>query len=214
MTDINAGIWMQELEAKLAETFGSRLVLVGLQGSRARGEARPESDIDSVVLIEDLSSAELEPYRQIIESMPHADLACGFIGSPQVLASWPRHDVFNLVMDTRVLRGSFAFMDTAFTAEDALHSARVGASEIYHALCHTLAFEPEAQDAVLAACVKNAFFVMRAMAFARTGEYPNSRARMHTMANATERLLLDAYDDPANADAETLLTWAEAIIRN
>ncbi len=213
MADIIVDAWMQELESKLTEAFGSRLALVGLQGSRSRNEARPDSDIDSVVLIDSLSTTDLETCRSIIAGMPHADLACGFIGSPETVAAWPRHDVFNLVMDTRTIRGSFAFMDTAFTAEDALLSARVGASEIHHALCHTLAFEPEALDAVLAACVKNAFFVMRALTFARTGEYPESRARMRQLANDAERALLDAHDAPANVDADALLAWTAGIIQ-
>ena len=79
--------WMDELTKKLLDAFGSRLVLVGIQGSRARGEAKETSDIDAVVLIEGLNSVDVQCYREIVAALPHAELACGFIGSPAVLAS-------------------------------------------------------------------------------------------------------------------------------
>ena len=40
--------WMKQLEAALREQFGERLFFLGLQGSRARGEAGPDSDIVAV----------------------------------------------------------------------------------------------------------------------------------------------------------------------
>lgn len=52
--DIDA--WMNDLIDQLKTEFKERLVLVGLQGSRARGEQREDSDIDIVVVIEDLNA--------------------------------------------------------------------------------------------------------------------------------------------------------------
>ena len=112
-------VWMNDLIDQLKIEFKERLVLVGLQGSRARGEQREDSDIDAVVIVEDLDADDLALYRSIVQRMPHAELACGFIGSPDALAAWPRHDVFNLVNDTSIRYGSFYFMDTEFTAEEA-----------------------------------------------------------------------------------------------
>ena len=43
--------WMNDLIEQLRIGFKERLVLVGLQGSRARGEQREDSDIDVVVVI-------------------------------------------------------------------------------------------------------------------------------------------------------------------
>lgn len=216
MMDIDIESWMRVLQEKLADVFGNRLMLVGIQGSRSRGEARETSDIDSVVVIEGLSPEDIEIYRGIVATMPHAELACGFIGSPDVLAAWPRHDVFNLVNDTRVLAGSFDFMDINFTREDALLAAKTGASEIYHALCHTMAFEPETLPEVVEACVKNAFFIMRALVFARTREYPRTRARMRELATSQERAFLDVYDASSVVDdtalAADLLLWAHDVI--
>ena len=208
--DIDA--WMNNLIEQLMIEFKERLVLVGLQGSRARGEQREDSDIDIVVVIEDLNAHDLASYRSVVQRMPHAGLACGFVGSPDVLAAWPRHDVFNLVNDTNIRYGSFDFMDTKFTAEEAKLAADACASGIYHALCHTAVFEPNMLPDLLQGCLKSVFFGIRAKHFAQTGEFVNSRAQLSDLANDDEKKLLQAYNGDAQMDnqelASRLLQWS------
>ena len=208
--DIDA--WMNDLIDQLKTEFKERLVLVGLQGSRARDEQREDSDIDIVVVIEDLNADDLASYRSVIQKMPHAELACGFIGSPDVLAAWPRHDVFNLANDTDIRYGSFDFMDTEFTAEEAKLAADACASEIYHALCHTAVFEPNMLPDLLQGCLKSVFFGIRAKHFAQTGEFVNSRVQLLNLVNDSERWLLQAYDKDVQMDnkelASKLLRWS------
>lgn len=92
-SNMNAFSWAEDAADKLKEGFGSRLAFVGLQGSRARGEESEASDIDLVVLIEDLDGGDLRACKSIIQSMSHAELACGFVGSPSILENWPRHEL-------------------------------------------------------------------------------------------------------------------------
>lgn len=86
--------WAHNATDKLSTEFGSRLVFVGIQGSRARGEARDGSDIDLVVLLDHVDADDLARYHSVIQTMPHSELACGFVGSERVLAAWPRHELF------------------------------------------------------------------------------------------------------------------------
>lgn len=208
--DIDA--WMNDLIDQLKTEFKERLVLVGLQGSRARGEQREDSDIDVVVVVEDLNADDLVSYRSIVQRMPHAELTCGFIGSPDALAAWPRHDVFNLVNDTNVRYGSFDFMNTKFTVEEARLAAETCASEIYHALCHTVVFEPNLLPDILQGCLKSIFFGIRAKHFAQTGKFVNSRVQLLNLVNDSERWLLQAYDKDVQMDnkelASKLLRWS------
>lgn len=206
-------VWMNDLIDQLKTEFKERLVLVGLQGSRARGEQREDSDIDVVVVVEDLNADDLASYRSVIQKMPHAELACGFIGSPDVLAAWPQHDVFNLVNDTDIRYGSFDFMDAEFPAEEAKLAADACASEIYHALCHTAVFEPNMLPDILQGCLKSIFFGIRAKHFAQTGKFVNSRVQLLNLVNDSERWLLQAYDKDVQMDnkelASRLLQWSK-----
>ena len=49
--------WMDLFLKELQNVFKNRLVFVGLQGSRGRGEGRPDSDIDVVVVLDRLTPA-------------------------------------------------------------------------------------------------------------------------------------------------------------
>lgn len=60
MLDINA--WMEDFQRALAQTFPGRLWFVGLQGSRARGEATAASDIDVVVVLDTLTAEDIRRY--------------------------------------------------------------------------------------------------------------------------------------------------------
>lgn len=63
-------VWMNDLIDQLMIEFEERLVLVGLQGSRARGEQREDSDIDVVVIVKDLNVEDFASYRSVIQKMP------------------------------------------------------------------------------------------------------------------------------------------------
>ena len=57
MVEITA--WMDQFVQTLSNAFGERVWFVGLQGSYGRGEATEASDIDTVVILDTLSPAEL-----------------------------------------------------------------------------------------------------------------------------------------------------------
>jgi predicted nucleotidyltransferase len=51
---------LSRLRAALDEVYGARIERVVLYGSRARGDARPDSDYDVAVFLEDLTSFDEE----------------------------------------------------------------------------------------------------------------------------------------------------------
>lgn len=80
--------WMALLQDRLLETFGDRVVFVGLQGSHARGEATEGSDIDTVVILDSVCPEDIVSYRGILDSMPRRELACGFLSGVGELSGW------------------------------------------------------------------------------------------------------------------------------
>ena len=53
--------WVNEFLSALNKQFGNRVWFVGLQGSFARGEATENSDIDMVVILDELSASDVTP---------------------------------------------------------------------------------------------------------------------------------------------------------
>ena len=88
MVDIEK--WLKEALEKLKEQFNERLMFVGLQGSYARGEATEESDIDIVVVLNELSISDLQAYRKIVQDLPYPEKACGFVSGRDEIANWPK----------------------------------------------------------------------------------------------------------------------------
>ena len=78
--------WMDLFLKELQNVFKNRLVFVGLQGSRGRGEGRPDSDIDVVVVLDRLTPADLDAYEGLLDRLPNRELVCGFVSGRQELA--------------------------------------------------------------------------------------------------------------------------------
>ena len=73
---VNIEKYISCLIARLKDRFGDRLLYVGLQGSYLRGEATESSDLDIMVIIDELSVSDLNAYRVIIESMEYSEKSC------------------------------------------------------------------------------------------------------------------------------------------
>lgn len=218
---MDAFAWAEEATGKLKTGFGERLRFVGIQGSRARGEAREDSDIDLVVLLDHVDAGDLVRYRAIVQSMPRSELACGFVGSERVLAAWPRHELFQFYHDTHAIFGALPDV-SPFTEADALEAARIGASGIYHATCYACVFDGDAADGILESLFKGAFFTLQALQFVRTGAYPHTKAELAAQLEGDEARILEVGRDwqahRPKDDVERrelvglLLRWSEGVI--
>ena len=71
MADVDMKSWVRAFESQMKAEFGSRVCFLGLQGSRARGEAHAGSDIDAVAILDKMSLDELARYRAVLEKLPH-----------------------------------------------------------------------------------------------------------------------------------------------
>ena len=69
MIDIN--VWMNDFLLRLNEVFENRIWFVGLQGSYGRGEATEASDIDVVVILDELNASDIQTYQNMLDTLPH-----------------------------------------------------------------------------------------------------------------------------------------------
>lgn len=162
-------IWTKTLTEKLLAAFGDRVVFIGLQGSRGRGEARPSSDIDMVVVLNEMTFEDLSAYGALLESMPEKELACGFISGKKELLGWLPSELFTLYHDTVPIYGTLDFIKGYFTKNDAAAAVATSACAIYHGCCHNFLYEKSGE--LLSALYKSAFFTLRAELYCKTGRY-------------------------------------------
>ena len=165
---MDLAMWLPQFTHAMEEAFGERLLFLGLQGSRARGEALADSDIDTVVILDHLTGEDLEHFRSAVQILPYREKLCGFVSGAEVLAAWDRGELFQSVRDTVPLRGDLSTLVPPTGWEEAKKAVHTGACAIYHGCCHNLLYERSRES--LAALYKTARFTLRAKAWADSGK--------------------------------------------
>ena len=139
---INAEEYIERLTELLKSEFDTRLVYVGLQGSYLRGEATTDSDIDIMVVIDNLTVSDLKRYRNIIESMGDSDKSCGFICSKADLANWNPLEICNLIHGTKDHYGKLCELVPVYSELDIRNFVKLSVNNLYHEICHRYIHRP------------------------------------------------------------------------
>ena len=212
MIDIND--WINRFLKILNDTFGERVWFVGLQGSYNRGEARNTSDIDVVVILDQLSAADIQKYNAMLDTLPNRELICGFVSGKNELLDWEPSDLFQFYHDTTPIKGSLEEV-VAVVDETAVNRAiKIGACNIYHGCVHNMVHE-KSEDA-LKALYKSASFVVQAIAFKQTGKYVKHQSELRYVVSTDERVIVDTFLNLKNGGmvdfnsmSEALFAWAK-----
>lgn len=219
--EINLNEWCGEFLSKLEKVFGDALVFAGLQGSRGRGEAAADSDIDLVVVLAELTGRELELYSGIISSMPYSEKACGFICGAEELRAWSPSELFLLYHDTAPLYGSLGFITPASWKAAAEKALKDGACAIYHGCCHNRLYARDMET--LSALYKAAFFTARVKHYCETGIFLKKLSELTPVAGGADLEILAGFDAFRNGEAragdfdklsDALAAWSSGVIKS
>lgn len=205
--DINR--WMERAAAALHEEFGERLLVVGLQGSMRRGEAKPSSDIDILIVLDELTVADLSRCRSVLEALPEGHRAHGFTCGRAELAAWPRSEIFAFAQDVRNYYGDLDPLLPAVERRDIEDGARIAVAGLYHAVAHTLMSESEPNEQ-REGLRKMLFYAMLQTAYLRCGTFAATRAELLGLLDDAESSLLTSAEDSFSVG---VLEWAARQLR-
>lgn len=218
---MNIESWMDLLLKELQIVFENRLVFVGLQGSRGRGEGRPDSDIDVVVVLDRLTTADLDAYEGLLDRLPNRELVCGFVSGRQELAAWERSELFQFVRDTRPWLGSLDEILPPVEQRDIQKAVHAGACGIYHAAVHNRLHDRSVS--MLGELYKQVGFLLQAKHFLETGEDLTRPRELLPRLGEEDRAVLVGRERAAalsgpetpefRALCETLISWSSRLIR-
>lgn len=172
--------WCAMLEKKLKETFGARLYFFGLQGSCRRGEAGPDSDIDLVVIFDQINVQTLCEYQAVLGTMPCGEKACGFVCGWAELLHWPVYDALQLFYDTQPIYGTLEAIKKRITRERVAEAVAIGAANLYHAACHQRVFQPYSEQPP-ASLYKEGMFLLRTYALYVTGTFAKTHRELEQL---------------------------------
>ena len=189
MIEIN--VWMQQFLAALDETFEDRVWFAGLQGSYGRGEATQASDIDMVVILDELSAADVQLYNSMLDTLPHRELLCGFLSGKRELLHWDASDLFQLYYDTTPIRGSLDALLPLLDETAVRRAIRLGVCNLYHGCVHNMLYDKS--ENILRGLYKSTSFVVQAICFQQTGRYVRHQNELLSMVEADEQFVLKTF---------------------
>ena len=207
MIDITA--WMNDFLASLNEAFANRVWFVGLQGSYGRGEATEMSDIDIVVILDEFSAADVQAYNNLLDTMSHRELICGFISGKKELMNWEPSDLFQFFHDTTPIKGSLEEVSAVIDESAVNRAIKIGACNIYHGCVHNMLHEKS--DDILVGLYKSASFVVQAIVFKQTGNYVSRQKDLLRLASSDEQAILETFINLKNGGAADFNSMSEAL---
>ena len=189
MIDITT--WMQKFLHSLNETFANRVWFVGLQGSYGRGAACDTSDIDIVVILDELTTSDIQKYNAMLNTLPHRELICGFVSGKDELLHWEPSDLFQFYYDTTPIKGSLDELLPLLDKVAVERAIKIGACNIYHGCVHNMLHE-KSED-ILRGLYKSASFVVQAIVFKQTGKYVKHQKELLLVASPDEQAIVDTF---------------------
>ncbi len=188
---VNIQNYISRLTELLKDRFDQRLLYVGLQASYLRGEATEDSDIDIMVILDELTVHDLDAYRAIIRSMESYDKSCGFICGEKDLANWNPLEIRNLLGSTKDYFGRLCDFVPAYTREDLRNFVKMSLNNLYHELCHRyIHADRAANEAALPFTYKGVFFILQNLHCLRTGNFLGTRAELLEALEGEDRAVL------------------------
>ena len=208
MIDFTA--WMKNFLHTLNETFRGRVWFVGLQGSYGRGEATNTSDIDVVVILDELSALDIKTYNNMLNTLPHRELICGFLSGKDEILNWEPSDLFQFCNDTTPVKGNLDEVLAIVDKSDVDRAIKIGVCNIYHGCVHNMLHE-KSED-VLKGLYKSASFVVQAIVFKQTGKYIKHQKELLQVVSSNEQDITHTFLKLKNGEAVDFSQMSEALL--
>ncbi len=213
--------YLSQLTVLLQRQFHARLLYVGLQGSYLRGEATEHSDIDIMVILDELSVSDLNLYRTIIQSMEHSDKSCGFICSKSDLANWNPLEIQHLLNGTKDYYGVLREFVPAHTEHDIRNFVKLSLNNLYHEICHRYIHGEVHQNiARLPGSYKSVFFIFQNLYYLKHGKYIATKAELLPLLEGKNYAVMERSMELNNGIAhkfsdsfELLFTWCQETLK-
>ena len=218
MIEVNQ--YLTRLTHKLQEQFSKRLLYVGLQGSYLREEADENSDIDVMVLLDDLRPEDLDSYREIIKDLPESQKACGFLCGKEEMAHWNPLEICQLLHTTKDCYGTLQDFTPEYTLEDEQNYVKVSLNNLFHELCHRYLYESREENiSALPYSYRSVFYLLQNIHYLKTGEFQKTKRELLKALDGLDREVLEMAIQLRNAQEydfdlayRLLFRWCQEMI--
>lgn len=209
--------YISSLMELLKVAYQERLLYVGLQGSYLRGEATENSDIDIMVVISDMSVADLAKYREAISSLEDYDKSCGFICGIEELKNWNPLEICHLLHTTKDYYGTLARLLPEYTENYVRNFVKMSLGNLYHEICHRYIHAPKEKNIdKLPYTYRSVFFILQNLYYLDSGKFIGTKKELREVLSGKDGLVLDTAISLSNGTEfdfdeafDLLFTWCK-----
>ena len=213
MFDLNG--YLAGLIRSCRSAFGERLLYMGLQGSYLRGEAREDSDIDVMVILDRFSVRDMDTYRGILKETGLYERSCGFICGKEEMENWNPLEVCQLRHTTKDLVGALEPFLPPAVREDEINYVKLSLGDLYHELCHRYIHADRDRNAAkFRGTCKRAFYLVQNLHYLETGDFLLRKKDLAAAVTQEDRQVLGSADLPDGYDFDRafarLFAWCQS----
>ena len=184
-----------------------------------RGEASENSDIDVMMILDELSVKDMDEYREILEKLGHYEKSCGFICGRDEMTRWNPLEVCQLLHTTKDVYGALADHLPKASRGDEIAYVKLSLGNLYHELCHRyIHTDRENSIRKLRGVSKGSFFLIQNIHFLESGEFIVSKKALKEAVSEADRQMLGLGELPDGYDFDrtfsSVIEWCQnAFIR-
>ncbi len=210
--------YLRELISECKSAFGCRLMYVGLQGSYLRGEAKENSDIDVMVILDDFSVEDMDVYRGILKKIGYFEKSCGFICGREEMSRWNPLEVCQLKNTTKNLYGNLSEYLPVASIEDEINYVKFSLGNLYHELCHRYIHADRVRNSEkFRVTCKWLFYLIQNLYYLESGEFITTKSNLLRTVSEIDRHALTLSDLPDDYDFDEafsfLFSWCQNAFR-
>lgn len=210
--------YLRELISECRSAFGGRLMYVGLQGSYLRGEAKEDSDIDVMVILDDFSVNDMDEYRGILQKIGYFEKSCGFICGRDEMSRWNPLEICQLKNTTKDLYGTLSEYLPDAARQDEINYVKFSLGNLYHELCHRyIHTDREKNAAKFRVTCKGLFYLIQNIHYLESGEFVTTKSGLKGMVSEDDHRALTLTELPDGYDFDKafsfLFAWCQDAFR-
>ena len=172
-----------------------------------------------MVILDELSVSDIQTYQDMLDTLPHRELICGFVSGKDEIMNWEPSDLFQFYHDTTPIIGSLDDLLPLIDNAAVERAIKMGAGNIYHGCVHNMLHEKN--EEILKGLYKAASFVVQAIVFKQTGNYIKHQSRLLQVASVEEQKITETFLKYKNGEAvdfnaasQILFEWSKKWIKN
>ena len=214
MECFNIDNYLEKLILRCKDSFGGRLLYVGLQGSWLRGEAMENSDIDVMIVLDGFSVEDMKTYRDILQEIGWYEKSCGFICGKEELTNWNPLEVVQLKYTTKDLFGKLETLLPSATRQDEVNYVKISLGNFYHEICHRYIHAGQEKSRnKLRASSKQLYFIIQNLHYLESGDFLLKKSDLEAAVSTEDCEMLCIQELPDDYDFdktyEAVITWCQ-----